>query len=68
MRKEYPVSLDQPLLVHCSAGVDSTGTFILLDYAMQQMKREGTLNIYDTLKSMREEYMKMVRIQVSSIS
>ena len=62
------MSLERPLLVHCSAGVDSIGIFILLNYAMQQMKREGTLNIYNTLKSMREEYMKMVHTQVSSIS
>ena len=67
VREEHPVSLDQPLLVHCSAGVDSTGTFILLDHVMQQMKREGALSIYSTLKDIRGQRMKMVHTEVSSI-
>ena len=64
VHKEHPVSLDQPLLVHCSAGVGRTGTFILLDRVMQQMKREGTLSIYNILKGMRGQRMKMVQTQV----
>ena len=58
------MSLDQTLLVHCSAGVGRTGTFILLDHVMQQMKREGTLSIYNILKGMRGQRMKMVQTQV----
>ena len=58
------MSLDQPLLVHCSAGVGRTGTFILLDHVMQQMKIEGTLSIYNILKGMRGQRMKMVQTQV----
>ena len=59
------MSLDQPLLVHCSAGVGRTGTFILLDRVMQQMKREGTLSSYNILKGMRGQRMKMVQTQVT---
>ena len=59
------MSQDQPLLVHCSAGVGRTGTFILLDRVMQQMKREGTLSIYNILKGMRGQRMKMVQTEVS---
>ena len=59
------MSLDQPLLVHCSAGVGRTGTFILLDHVMQQMKREGTLSIYNILKGMRGQRMKMVQTEVA---
>ena len=65
VRKEHPVCLDQPLLVHCSAGVGRTGTFILLDTVMQQMKREGTLSVYNHLRNMRTQRMKLVQTQVS---
>lgn len=68
VHKEHPVSLDEPLLVHCSAGIGRTGTFILLDYAMQQMKREGSVSIYNILKGIRGQRMKMVHTQVSLIS
>ena len=66
--REHPHCLDQPLLVHCSAGVGRTGTFILLDTVMQQMKNEGTLSIYNVLKNVRDQRMKMVQTKVITIS
>ena len=65
VRREHPHCLDQPLLVHCSAGVGRTGTFILLDTVMQQMKNEGTLSIYNVLKNVRGQRMKMVQTKVA---
>ena len=64
VRREHPAFLDQPLLVHCSAGVGRTGTFILLDMVMQEMSREGTLSVYNHLKNMRGQRMKMVQTLV----
>ena len=64
VRKEAPVSEAQPLLVHCSAGVGRTGTFILLDLVMQQMKAEATLSVYHHLKNIRSQRMKLVQTQV----
>ena len=65
VRQEHPTSLDTPLLVHCSAGVGRTGTFILLDLAMQQMRSQGTLSVFQHLKNMRTQRMKMVQTLVS---
>ena len=67
VRKEHPTSLTTPLLVHCSAGVGRTGTFILLDLAMQQMRSQGTLSVFQHLKNMRTQRMKMVQTLVSGI-
>ena len=64
VRKQHPASLDQPLLVHCSAGVGRSGTFILLDVMMQQMREEGTLSVYQFVCHMRTQRMKMVQSQV----
>ena len=66
VRKEHPTSLATPLLVHCSAGVGRTGTFILLDLAIQQMKREGTLSVFPHLQNMRNQRMKMIQSLVST--
>ena len=65
VRDQHPPSRSAPLLVHCSAGVGRTGTFILLDLATQQMRREGTLSMFNSLQSMRNQRMKMVQTLVS---
>ena len=65
VRKLFPTSPDPPLLVHCSAGVGRTGTFITLDMMMQQMKSEGTLSVCQCVKHLRTQRMKMVQTLVS---
>ncbi|CAI8049659.1 Tyrosine-protein phosphatase Lar-like [Geodia barretti] len=67
VRREHPVSLTTPLLVHCSAGVGRTGTFILLDVSMQQMKRECTLSVFQHLKNIRTQRMKLVQTQAQYV-
>ena len=64
VRKLFPVSQDQPLLVHCSAGVGRTGTFITLDMMMQQMRAEDTLSVCQCVSNLRTQRMKMVQSQV----
>ena len=65
VRKLFPAaSQDQPLLVHCSAGVGRTGTFITLDMMMQQMKAEATLSVCQCVRNLRTQRMKMVQTPV----
>ena len=54
-----------PMLVHCSAGVGRTGTFILLDSMLERMKAEDTVNVYAFLRSMRAKRVFMVQTLVS---
>ena len=64
VRKLHPYSNPCPLLVHCSAGVGRTGTFIVLDTMLERMEGEGTLNIYDYVKQLREQRVLMVQTLV----
>ena len=53
-----------PLLVHCSAGVGRTGTFILLDSMLERTKAEKTVNVYEFLMGLRQKRVLMVQTLV----
>ncbi|XP_076800966.1 uncharacterized protein LOC143445616 isoform X2 [Clavelina lepadiformis] len=50
-----------PLLVHCSAGVGRTGTFIALDILSEQMEHEEKINVFRTIYEMRMKRTEMVQ-------
>jgi netrin-G3 ligand len=50
-----------PLLVHCSAGVGRSGTFMAIDAMMQRLKEKNDLNIYEYIYSMRCERPFMIQ-------
>ncbi len=52
------------MLVHCSAGVGRTGTFILLDSMLERMKVEDSVNVYEFLRNMRAKRVFMVQTLV----
>lgn len=56
--REHP---SESFIVHCSAGVGRTGTFVALDILMQRIKQEKKINIFVLVKELRRQRMKMVQ-------
>ena len=65
VRKVQPHSTEVPLLVHCSAGVGRTGTFIAIDIEMQTIEAEGVVDVYGCTKKLRTRRVLMVQTLVS---
>uniref|UniRef100_A0A8B9GGD3 protein-tyrosine-phosphatase n=1 Tax=Amazona collaria TaxID=241587 RepID=A0A8B9GGD3_9PSIT len=53
-----------PTLVHCSAGVGRTGTFIALDRLLQQMKQEKVVDIFGVVYALRMNRYLMIQTLV----
>ncbi|XP_068873017.1 receptor-type tyrosine-protein phosphatase eta isoform X1 [Aphelocoma coerulescens] len=55
--------MDSPTLVHCSAGVGRTGTFIAIDRLIQQMEMESTVDVYGVVYDLRMHRPLMVQTE-----
>lgn len=50
-----------PTLVHCSAGVGRSGTFIALDRLLQQMKQEKVVDMFGVVYTLRMNRYQMIQ-------
>lgn len=53
-----------PILVHCSAGVGRTGTFITLDMALEQADQVKHVDIAGIINRLRQQRKLMVQTEV----
>ena len=52
-------------MVSCSAGVGRTGTFITIDHVLEQVGKEGVVDIAGVINKIRQQRMKLVQTVVS---
>ena len=55
-----------PIVVHCSAGVGRTGSYIAIDIALEQANKEGIVDIPGIINRLRQQRMNMVQTDVST--
>ncbi|XP_061185075.1 uncharacterized protein LOC133193119 [Saccostrea echinata] len=54
-------STQHPIIVHCSAGIGRTGTFIAFDVLSRYGKDKGKVNVIEYVKAMRKDRMTMIQ-------
>ena len=52
--RKWSNSPDEPWVVHCSAGIGRTGTFIGIDIGMELLNQHKTCNVLDIIEKMRQ--------------
>ncbi|XP_052775337.1 receptor-type tyrosine-protein phosphatase T-like isoform X2 [Mya arenaria] len=59
--QQYNSDSMSPILVHCSAGIGRSGTYIAVDYLLQQAKTEGVVDLLQCAQLMRSNRVNMIQ-------
>ncbi|XP_047122526.1 receptor-type tyrosine-protein phosphatase F isoform X1 [Hydra vulgaris] len=67
LRTREHTDLASPVIVHCSAGVGRTGTYIVIDSQIKQFDDKGNYDVYNFLKSIRLQRNFLVQMEIQYI-
>ncbi|BFZ09573.1 hypothetical protein BsWGS_12611 [Bradybaena similaris] len=63
MVRENLVQAPGPIIVHCSAGVGRSGTFIVLDHVLQLIRERDEVDIFGIVHTLRQQRVLMVQTE-----
>ena len=63
--KQKQDSPDLPIIIHCEDGISKTGIMMTALTSVKQMNKTNTIDIFNTVKNLRRQRMKMVPTMVS---
>ncbi|XGW09954.1 hypothetical protein V3C99_011885, partial [Haemonchus contortus] len=58
---------NQPITVHCSAGIGRSATFVAIDYAWQRIRENGDVQMVDILKEVRQQRFHAIQSPIQYI-
>ncbi|TKR76885.1 hypothetical protein L596_017957 [Steinernema carpocapsae] len=61
LRLTKPKAANRPIVVHCSAGIGRTGTYVGIDYAFEKLKLNQEIKMTDILREIRGQRLKSVQ-------
>lgn len=59
--REFSDEPHQPWVIHCSAGIGRTGSFIAVDHGLRQFETVGSVDVLDIVKKIRKDRGGMVQ-------
>ena len=67
-RDRCSMDTNKPIVVHCSAGVGRSGTFIALDRILLRINKYDNVDIFGIVYEMRKERVWMVQNEVNTLN